>query len=250
MRLAGVDVVLRILFQTRAKSVSQHPARLLRWLRAMLTISDDYCVTPQFSMSRTSDWDQLIAGLRDGDHVACAEFCNQYGVMLERVAAKQLSHRLVRRIGPEDVVQSAYRTFFRRVAEGQFDLPDNDSLWNLMCAITLQKARRVARDQGRQKRSFNQEQYFDPRQSNPNLGEDRLEGKSTTPLDEAMVADQLFSLLDSLGDEECQVLDLKLQQFTNDEIADRLACSERTVRRLTKKIQSKWNQMFDESDAG
>ena len=195
-------------------------------------------------MSDSIGWQQLIDGLREGDSAACTQFWQQYGGMLEGVATRQLSDRVKRRVGPEDVVQSACRTFFRRVSDGQFDLPDADALWRLMCAITLQKARRVARDQSRQKRSFENEQYFDATKSST-PSESDLSGDAITPLDEVLVADELRSLLGSLGEEECQVLDLKLQQFTNDEIAEKIGCSERTVRRLTKKIQSTWTRLFD-----
>lgn len=192
------------------------------------------------------DWNRLISGLRDGDSVACGDFWNQYGQMLEAVASRQLSARIQQRVGPEDVVQSACRTFFRRMSDGQFELPDADALWRLMCAITMTKARKVARDQSRQKRGVNREQPL--RAPNP-AGESvqfDLAGDGSTPLQAAVVADQLQHLLSVLSTEECRVLDLKLQQFTNDEIATEIGCSERTVRRLTRKIQERWQDLADE----
>ena len=52
---------------------------------------------------------------------------------------------LQRRIGPDDIVQSVCRTFFRRSQDGQFELHGTASLWRLLCAITLAKVRHHAR---------------------------------------------------------------------------------------------------------
>lgn len=116
-----------------------------------------------------------------------------------------------------------------------------------MCAITLTKARRAARDQNRQKRGQNREQYLDAAASETKGGFE-LAGSEDNPIDAAEVADQLQSVLAGLGEQEQLVLDLKLQQFNNDEIAEKIGCSERTVRRLSKKIQRRWNELIDQDE--
>jgi FixJ family two-component response regulator len=63
------------------------------------------------------------------------------------------------------------------------------------------------------------------------------------------MADQLQTLLGQLGDEECQVLELKMNDRSNEQIADILGCSERTVRRIVNKVQSRWQVMMDEAGA-
>lgn len=189
----------------------------------------------------------MIAGLRNGDPDACTDFWNAYGSLLEAIAQRQLSARIQRRVGSDDVVQSACRTFFRRVSDGQFDLPDTDALWRLMCSITLTKARRSARDQLRQKRGVDREQYIDTELPDGSRPGANLVGQVDHPLDAMMVADEMESLLDGLGEQECEILDRKLQQFTNDEIAMQLGCSERTVRRVMKRLQQRWLELEDES---
>lgn len=56
-------------------------------------------------------WAALIAGLRAGDQAIVRDFCAEYGDALFRLADKHLADGLRRRIGPEDVVQLACRTF-------------------------------------------------------------------------------------------------------------------------------------------
>ena len=193
-----------------------------------------------------NEWAQLIAGLRSGDANTCTDFWNEYGRKLQAVAQHQLSERLQRRVGPDDVVQSACRTFFRRMSTGQFDLPDADSLWRLMCAITLTKARRAARDHSRKKRGVSSEQYLDASSDNESGKTMELSGDEQSPLDAALFADQIEQLIGVLSPMECEVLDLKLQEFTNAEIADRVRLSERSVRRQMEHIRERWNALFEE----
>ena len=191
-------------------------------------------------------WEQMVAGLRAGESVSCRMFWQKYGPLLEAVAHKQLSAKVLRRVGSDDVVQSACRTFFRRVSDGQFDLPDSDALWRLMCAITLTKARRVARDQSRKKRGLSQEHSLEGVGGDDEPRRIDVADKAAAPEEAVEVADQLEFLLQGLSPEECQVLDGKMQQLTNDEIAAKLGCSERTVRRLAKNIQARWQTVMDE----
>src|SRR5207302_203407 len=79
------------------------------------------------------------------------------GTLLEQLAERRLSKGLRRRVGADDVVQSAYRTFLRRAQAGEFQLADSDGLWRLLSAITLATVRELARFHGRQKRGFEQE---------------------------------------------------------------------------------------------
>src|SRR5262245_24550343 len=100
------------------------------------------------------DW--LIQGLRQGDPQAVRVFCERYGPLLQQVAAKHLPAGLRRRVGPETISASACRSFLRRAQADEFQLPDCESLWRLLTAITLTKAREQIRFHRRQKRSIDQ----------------------------------------------------------------------------------------------
>jgi DNA-directed RNA polymerase specialized sigma24 family protein len=59
----------------------------------------------------------------------------------------------------------------------------------------------------------------------------------------AMVVDEYRRLRDRLGNEALrQVLDLRLQGYTREEIADRIGCAERAVRRKLELIREAWLQ--------
>jgi RNA polymerase sigma factor (sigma-70 family) len=152
---------------------------------------------------------------------------------------------LLRRLGPEDVVQSACRTFLRRARDGKFQFGGADNLWALLCAITLTKVREQARFHLRQKRGLDREEPFaaDPQASSIIGFQPVAPGPS--PDETAEFADQLQHLLASLDEEERQVVDLRLQEYTAAEIAERLGCSERTIRRILKRVQARLARVLE-----
>ena len=75
-----------------------------------------------------------------------------------------------------------------------------------------------------------------------------LAAAGPSPAEAAEFADQFQQLMVALDDEEWQHVDLKLQQYTNKEVAERLGCSERTVRRLLKQVRSRLERAFAVSD--
>lgn len=190
------------------------------------------------------DWQRLIEGLRAGDRTVVREFCDQYGPALNRIADRKLPDAVRRRIDAEDVVQSACRTFFRRARCGEFHLEDSDSLWRLLCAITLTKVREQSRFHLRQRRGVDREQAALPARDDEACCEFPLAGTEPTPADAAEFADQFRRLLDQLDAEQQRVVDLKIQDCTNEQIAQMLGCSERTVRRILKRVQSLLGQLF------
>jgi RNA polymerase sigma factor (sigma-70 family) len=186
-------------------------------------------------------WDSWVRRLAAGDEQVAVDFWQQYGARLQGLAAEYLTSRLYRRVEPEDIVQSVCRTFLVRAREGQFHLADSDSLWRLLCAITLTKVRQKARFHGRQKRSFQREASLDTRVAGGLAG-----AAEPTPAEAAEFADQLEQLLAGLEDEERQIILLRLEQYTLEEVAERLGCSERTVRRILKRVQSRLQRLLEE----
>src|SRR5262249_47786585 len=133
----------------------------------------------------------------------------------------------------------------RRARGGEFQLADSESLWRLLCAITMTKIREQARYHRRQKRGLDQEVAMP-------AGDDSgaawgMASAEPTPDEAAAFADQFQQLLASLDEEERQMVELKLQDLTHEEVAERLGCSERTVRRIIKRVQTRLEQVFPTS---
>ena len=83
--------------------------------------------TVDATMNDPDPWpsDDWFDALAEGDPDVETEFWNAYGEPLRRVASRQISSALAKRVDPEDIVQSACRTFFRRVRQGEFQCNDS-----------------------------------------------------------------------------------------------------------------------------
>ncbi len=189
-------------------------------------------------------WQRMIDGLRGGDPEIIEQFVAKYGHSLEKVADNNIATQMGRRFGGDDVMQSVCRTFLRRVEVGQFELDDSESLWRLLCAITLTKVREKARYHMRKKRSLGQEARASGDDERGGAMFD-MQAPDPTPSIQIEFADTFEHLIAQLDDEERVVVDMKLQQKSNAEIADKLGSSERTVRRLLGKMMSKFETILD-----
>jgi RNA polymerase sigma factor (sigma-70 family) len=171
---------------------------------------------------------QLLARYQGGDARAASELFHRYERRLRRLAEAHLAPRLCRRVGPEDVVQSACRSFFRRARAGAFALVERGDLWRLLAGITRHKVFRAARRHGARCRSVRREE---PAEAIPaDLAPD--------PAEAAAVQDELSVVLAALPPTQRRIADLRLAGVSPAEIASRLGCSDRTVRRALEELRS------------
>jgi RNA polymerase sigma-70 factor (ECF subfamily) len=99
----------------------------------------------------------LVGRLREGDPRAAEQLVAAYAQRLTRLAEQHLSRRLAGRLDGEDVVQSVFRTFFRRSAQREFQIDSSDAIWHLLAKITLLKARAKGRHHSAEKRDVRAE---------------------------------------------------------------------------------------------
>jgi len=67
---------------------------------------------------------ELLKMLRGGSDYAAETIFHRYVGRLIAVSRKRLSAKLKQRIDEEDIVQSAFRSFFHRAQQGQYELED------------------------------------------------------------------------------------------------------------------------------
>jgi RNA polymerase sigma factor (sigma-70 family) len=184
----------------------------------------------------------LLAALQSGDEQALNAFLAQYAPALERLAGKHIGLGMRRRVGPETVAQSVCRTFVRHVQDGSFQLDDGQQLWALLCAITCRKTQEKIRYHRRQRRDLNREQ---PANDDGGIVQ-RTSDPTPTPAEQVVFADTFETLLGQLEPEDRQIVQLKLQEKTNEEVAQELKCSERTVRRILQRLEAQLTKALKE----
>ena len=182
-----------------------------------------------------------------GDAEVVEEFWQEYGDRLQRLADQHLTTRLQHRVGPDDVVQSACRTFFRRARRGDFELADREGLWRLLCAITVTKVRQQVRFHLRQKRTPQAEVPEDGSGNSSSTGPRDVVDPQSPPDEAVALADQLRQVMDALEAEEQQVVQLRLAECSVPEVAQQMQCSERTVRRMQNRVRSRLAGMLEDS---
>lgn len=174
---------------------------------------------------------RLIEKFRSGDERAADEMFRRYVSRLTVFARSRLSPRIRRRIDPEDVVLSAYRSFFLRARDGKLSLRRSGDLWRLLVAITLNKVRHQAARHRAEKRSVDREQGLEGR----DLPVDAE--RQPSPLEGLIVAEELERLMGQLAPLKRQVLELRLLDEPIAQIALKTGRCERTVRRLLADLQ-------------
>ena len=86
----------------------------------------------------------LLRRFQNGEDDAATALYLRYAKRLQRLAELQTGEELAVRLDPEDIVQSVFRTFFRRAAQGHYEIPDGEELWKLFLVIALNKIRAIA----------------------------------------------------------------------------------------------------------
>jgi RNA polymerase sigma factor (sigma-70 family) len=184
---------------------------------------------------------EFVTGLDNGDDSAAQELFRRFTHQLIALARRNINAGLRHKVDPEDVVQSAYKSFFFRYGDGKMEAINWNSLWGLLTLITVRKCSERAAYHRAQRREDAREVGL--AQGNELAPWLEPPGREPTP-DEAAVLDetveQLFALMD---EQERPVLELSLQGYTTREISERLGRAERTVRLLREGIRHRLERM-------
>jgi RNA polymerase sigma factor (sigma-70 family) len=162
-----------------------------------------------------------------GDEDAATAIFERYAERLTALARSRLAAKLAARVDPEDIVLSAYRSFFVAAREGRFELRRGGDLWRLLAEVTLHKLYRKSEHHLAQRRSVKAEM----RAIEVSSLAAHFTKQEPTPDEAVAAADELEAVLRQLTERERTALELRLQGYELDEIAERLGCNERTVRR-------------------
>lgn len=187
---------------------------------------------------------ELIDAWRQGDEQAAQVLVQRYMARLTALARSRLSRKLARRLDPEDVVLSAWRSFFVATGDGRVAVPADDNLWPLLVTMTLRKLYRQVGRHGAQRRGAQLEVSLDlERDWHAAIARD------PSPEEAALLVDEVEVLMATLDASDREVLTRRLQGEDQATIATALHCSERSVRRAMQRIRATLTRQAGSSPA-
>ena len=180
---------------------------------------------------------ELIRRWRNGDEDAARDLFERYVRRLTRLAEQQLGAPLASRLDGEDVVQSVFRTFFRRCARGEFKIESSAQTWRLLVRITLRKSWAKARHHTAAIRDLGAETVSDR-----SAWFEETVSRTPSPHEATTLADELEFVLRGLPPAYVQMVEMRLQGYTAAEIADQMGVSRQTVYRVLRLLQERLQQ--------
>jgi DNA-directed RNA polymerase specialized sigma24 family protein len=197
------------------------------------------------AMLATESVTQWIDKLRDGDSQAATHLWDRYFTRLVQLARQRLGKMARRAYDEEDVVLDVLDSVCRGLDEGRYpELENRQDLWRLLFTITLRKSVSRLRHEGRQRRGGGRVWGESLEGSSQDFVSPSLAELPTVEPSPDVVAEltELFeALMDKLGDATLRrIARLKLEGYTDEEIAAQIGCVRRTVVRKLKVIRGIW----------
>jgi RNA polymerase sigma factor (sigma-70 family) len=178
--------------------------------------------------------------LQAGETQAAQRLWERYFPRLLEVARAKLYGTAKQVADEEDVALSAFHNFVQAVAQKQIpQLGSRDDLWRALVLITAGKAV----DQRRRQQSRKRGGGRPPDRLSDWQEVDQVVGVEPDPAFAAQIAEEFQALLGRLADDRLrEIALLKLEGYTNEEIAERLNCSPRSVTRRLTVIRRIWEE--------
>lgn len=185
-----------------------------------------------------------IRRLEAGDPAAAEHLWKSYFPRMVRTARWRLQGFHSRLADEEDIALSAFKSFCR-ASEDLPELRDRVSLWPFLLMLVARKVSRLVRHERRSKRLGRPAAA--PRGMEALMNE--IPGREPPPDLALQISDECQNLFDRLPDDSLRAIaGMKLEGYTNGEIARHLGCGHRTVERKLQVIRQLW--LGDEPQAG
>jgi RNA polymerase sigma-70 factor (ECF subfamily) len=169
----------------------------------------------------------LIRRLQGGDNDAATQVYVRYAKRIELLAQKRCAPELRARFDAEDVVQSVFRTFFRRAERGEYVVPDGNELWKLLLVIAMNKIRANSVHHRAAKRDIRHTLSGE-------IVERSVGGDEAGLAVLRMVVEQA---LENLPASYRQIVELRIEGYEVAEIARRAGRAKRSVERLLQEFR-------------
>jgi RNA polymerase sigma factor (sigma-70 family) len=185
---------------------------------------------------------ELMSRLLAHDQDAATAVFRRFAERLIGLARAKLDPRVLRKVDPEDVVQSAYRSFFVRHAEGRLEVTSWNDLWSLLTVITTRKCANQTAHFRAQRRDVAVELSLRPQADAGDVLAHALD-RDPTASEAATLVETVELLMRGLDPDDRVVIELSLQGYSVQEISEKVGRAERTVRRLRERVKERLMRM-------
>lgn len=185
----------------------------------------------------------LLERFRRGQEDASTALYLRYARRLHNLATARSSAELRGRTEPEDIVQSVFRTFFRRAAHGQYEAPEGGDLWKLLLVIALNKMRAAAIHHRAAKRDVRRTHNTGSEEAAVERAESGRDEQALTTL--RLVVDEA---LERSPEAHRRIIERRIEGYEIAEIAAEIGRSKRTVERVLQDFRTRLDGLIHEAD--
>ena len=190
--------------------------------------------TPNERLSQTSDR-TLLSRLRRGEESAATALYLRYARRLLALTQARTSNELAAKEEADDIVQSVFKSFFRKASAGLYDVPEGEELWNLLLVITINKIRA--------KGNYHRAAKRDMRLA---AGEQSLEAVASEHADNDTALTELRMVIDEIlkgmPEKSVEIVELRIAGHEVNDIVARARRSKRTVERVLQDFRERLRQ--------
>lgn len=189
-------------------------------------------------MTGSTSFVELVTRLRQGEEKAAAEVFELYARRLIELARSRLSKRLQPKVDPEDVLQSALKSFFSAIQEGTISVADWNGLWTILVVITLRKCRKQITYYRRACRTIGREHPLQGSEKDSRLAFEAI-AREPSPDEATLLVETLEEALRGFEEADRQVLLQTLQGVKPAEISAQLAITQRRIYRVLERVRAR-----------
>jgi len=179
----------------------------------------------------------LLRRLRRGEESAATALYLKYARRLLALAQARTSVDLAAKEEADDIVQSVFKSFFRKASAGLYDVPEGEELWNLLLVITINKIRA--------KGNYHRAAKRDMRLA---AGDQPLEAVADQGANDAALAELqmvIDEILKGLPEKSAEIIELRIAGHEVNEIVAQAKRSKRTVERVLQDFRERLRAKID-----
>lgn len=175
-----------------------------------------------------------INELQAGSELAAQILWQHLHKGLLALAQKQLIEQPATAFDEEDVVLSAFNALCDAIRTGRYDIGDRNELWRMATVIVVNRAYNRVRDEKRLRRGGGRKRH-------PSSVLESLTCPKPDASTVLMMQEECQAMLAKLATPDLEMVALlKVEGHTDEQVAEKLGCSRRTIQRRLSIIRRLW----------